>query len=598
MPTEVEVGLRAVIYIRISKEEEAAGTGVESTQIQDRDARAVIEANRWILVAEPFVDRNISGAEFAKRTDLHKLLRFAKKNAFDVVVTRDQKRVGRDTARVVHTLVELDNCGARVFYYQKKQFAELSGTGLILEAADGHAGESERKGNNVNIRRSLRERAVAGMATGTRRFGYGRVPVAGARPNRNGRLPQRWVVDPEQVVIVIRVGETFVAAKTFRRTAIALGDANVPSPTGGPWDHKVIKRILLNPLYRGTHVYGATRKLEERGTRTTVPSPANEVLRIEHPELRIWPPELLRKIDAVLAGVRPGGLPTSATSSGGRPRHLASGLLQCAVCGGGLIVVGSDRGGRSYTCNRALQQGKHACHGIGYRAKARVEDAVQRLAASLVTGKVAELAVARIRERLAILTSTSARADERTRIECAVAESERRQRNLARALAVTDGDQSDLLDQRRAERARMDALRAELAALQAVHVAIDARAKLHAIEARLSDLARNPDPRAVLTAALAGIRLTAIPVEVEGQRRWHLTAEISGGYLGALVGDPGTPSSGSPPEKGREGGRHGDPRRHSRGWTAAHRDDARAGRGACPGGRGSTPAVGAETVVR
>jgi site-specific DNA recombinase len=501
MATLVQVALRAVIYIRISKEEEAMGTGVASTEIQIRDARATIEANGWILVAEPFIDRGISGAEFTKRTKLHELLRLGKKGAFDVVVVRDQKRVGRDTARVVHTLVELDNCGARVFYYQQKKFADLTGTGLILEAADGHAGESERKGNNLNIRRRLREGAAAGYATGSRRFGFGPVPVEGGRPNRNGRLPQRWVINPEQVAILIRVGETFVEAKTYRRTAIALSDAHVPSPTGGPWGHKMVQRILRNPLYRGTHVHGATRTLEQRGTRRTVLAPADEVLRIPHPELSIWPPELLKKIDALLVGVRPRGLPASATKSGDRPWHLASGLLRCAVCGGGLIVVGSNRGGRSYTCNRALQQGKHACQGIGYRAKAHVEEAVRRIAASLITGKVAERAVAKVRERLTTLTSTSGRADERARIERAIAESERKQKNLARALATTDDDQTDLLEERLAERTRVDALRTELAALQAGPVAIDARARLKAIEAKLADLAHSPDPRAVLSVA-------------------------------------------------------------------------------------------------
>jgi hypothetical protein len=45
--------LRAVVYSRTSKEEESAGTGVESTQIQARDGRAAVEANEagrsWLL---------------------------------------------------------------------------------------------------------------------------------------------------------------------------------------------------------------------------------------------------------------------------------------------------------------------------------------------------------------------------------------------------------------------------------------------------------------------------------------------------------------------------------------------------------------------
>jgi hypothetical protein len=168
----------------------------------------------------------------------------------------------------------------------------------------------------------------------------------------------------------------------------------------------------------------------------------------------------------------------------------------------------------------------------------------------------------RVRTRLAVLTSTSGRGDERARIERAIAESERKQKNLARALATTDGDQTDLLAERQAERARTDALRAELAAFQAPPTALDARRKIEAIQAKLADLATNPDARAVLSAALGGRRLAAFPVEVEGRRMWQLTGSISGGYLGALVGDlggPGTPSSGSPAEADGQRRRH---RRH------------------------------------
>jgi hypothetical protein len=100
---------------------------------------------------------------------------------------------------------------------------------------------------------------------------------------------------------------------------------------------------------------------------------------------------------------------------------------------------------------------------------------------------------------LAALKASSGRADERSRVERAIAESETKQKNLARALATTDGDQGDLLAERKAERARMDALRTELAVFQAPPTALDMRRKLEAIEAKLADLARNPDAPAVLS---------------------------------------------------------------------------------------------------
>lgn len=547
MLTAVARPLRAVVYCRISKEEEAAGTGVESTQLQVRDALAAVEANGWKLVARPYIDQGVSGAEFQKRAKFKELLAFAEKGGCDVVVVRDQKRIGRDAARVTHALVELDNCGVRAWSYQEKKFIEIGGAEFIVTAANGYAAENERKGNNTNIRRALRARAEAGLATGSRRFGYRSVPIEGAMPNRNGNLPRRWEIDPEQAAIVVRVAETFVASKTYRGAALALVAAGVPSPTGGPWDFRMVRAIAKRPLYRGVHRHGATRTVEKKGTRISVAAPDDEVLRAKRDHLRILPPELSARVDATIKGIRPKGTHAAAATIGGRSRHMGSGILACSACGCGLVVSGSA-GNRSYTCNKRLQVGAHACAGCGYRSQPQVEAALARMAMSLVTGRIAEKAVAKIRARMKALSSGDARQVERTRIERALADSERRQKNLARALAAEDGDQTDLLAERRVERERAEVLREELAALAAEPTVIDARRKVAALEAKLAELANNLDPKTLLATALAGRRIEVTPVVVEGHKRWSLRAEVQEGYLWGLVGaDVPAPSSEPPP---------------------------------------------------
>src|SRR5580693_483507 len=101
MTTAISTPLRAAVYGRLSKEDhDAAGSGVESTALQRRDALAVIAASKWTLVGEPFIDEGISGAEFLKRPALQAVLRAAEAGAFDVLVVRDLDRLGRDAARV------------------------------------------------------------------------------------------------------------------------------------------------------------------------------------------------------------------------------------------------------------------------------------------------------------------------------------------------------------------------------------------------------------------------------------------------------------------------------------------------------------------
>ena len=217
-----------------------------------RDARAAIEANGWTLAAPPFIDQGVSGAEFTKRARLQALYELAHSSAIDVVVVRDQKRIGRDAARATHALVELDNAGVRTWSYQDQKYIELGGTGFIVTAADGHAAESERKTNNTNIRRALRVRAEAGLATGFSAYGYRSVPVEGGLPNRNGHSPMRLVVDEAEATVVVGVFQTFVDwSGSYRATAVALNRAGVPSPSGKTWSHAGVRKVLARPHYRG-----------------------------------------------------------------------------------------------------------------------------------------------------------------------------------------------------------------------------------------------------------------------------------------------------------------------------------------------------------
>jgi hypothetical protein len=68
---------------------------------------------------------------------------------------------------------------------------------------------------------------------------------------------------------------------------------------------------LIHPLYRGEYRHGAMRTVARGGTLVRVRAPEAEVLRIAHPELRIWPAALLAQIDAALVRPRRKASPVS-----------------------------------------------------------------------------------------------------------------------------------------------------------------------------------------------------------------------------------------------------------------------------------------------
>jgi hypothetical protein len=225
----------------------------------------------------------------------------------------------------------------KVWSYTDRKFVGLRGADLVLTTVKGIVAEGKRDTDNANIRRALRGRAAAHLATGARRFGFRSVPIGGGAPNRNGHAPKRWVIDEEQAAVIRTVGEAFVSTAGYRAAAMRLNEAGVPSTTGRTWSHASVRNILLSPFYRGVVVYGRKRTVHRRGTGVSEQAPDEEVLRIDHPELRIWPSELLARIDALLAQVRSRTWPAAAAGVPGGARrlrrHLGSRLIRCTLWG-------------------------------------------------------------------------------------------------------------------------------------------------------------------------------------------------------------------------------------------------------------------------
>jgi Recombinase zinc beta ribbon domain len=187
-----------------------------------------------------------------------------------------------------------------------------------------------------------------------------------------------------------------------------------------------------------------------------VRAPEAEVLRIAHPELRIWPAALLAQIDAALAR------PRRQAWGVATPRHLASSFLRCAVCGSSLVVSGTkSRNNLSYVCDKHRMHGRSACRGIGYRAEHAVDAALLRAVAPFIDGDVAQRALGLLKDRLEAQAKDHGRESARERVRRDLDAAHRKSRNLADAIA-RGGEMDALLVALREETGRIDGLRADL----------------------------------------------------------------------------------------------------------------------------------------
>jgi CheY-like chemotaxis protein len=531
-----------VLLLRLSKDDDA----MESIDVQRSNALSFVAKQRWGGETIELIAKGESGAEIRKRSDLVRLLKLAEERHGAIrVIMRNQDRLARDAKWTAWLLCELETRGVpegAIWVYDTGRTIATRGTEYALTALEGVRAEGEWESNSKRRREALRYRVLDGRASRAAPWGYIRTGEG-----RN----KRWQIDARVADTIVTLGRLFIeTGGSLRGTAAAMNHRGIESPgsfvkggegkrSPGKWTSRSVAHVLRTPYYRGELVHGATNRVRQAGSVVTVTASEDNVLRVARPELRIWPEALLSRIDELLARIK-----RCTPYRGTTAAHLGSSFLRCGMCGGSMAVVGSSRGGHSYVCVRASGTQKTGCSGCGYKSEAKVDRALLEAIAPLVgDGDIAKLALAFLKERIDANARPDGRDTERERLRRAVAEAERMAKNLARAISMEDGDQSDLLADRKEALKRTEELRAELAKLDQNLPSLDGRRLLERARGRLTELADlhalgGVQARPVLEALLGDKRFKVVPVEVDGKRDWRMKVQVEKGYLAALVGAP------------------------------------------------------------
>ena len=302
-----------ILFLRLSKDRSDA----ESIPVQRSNALAFVREMGWAddEVIE-LADTDESGAEIHKRPGIQKLLRLAEERQGRIrVVMRNQDRLARDGKWTSWLLCELELRGVpegALWAYDQKRTIETRGSGYAVTAIEAVRAEGEWEATSRRFREALRHRTLEGRATRGAPFGYTLV-----HEKRN----KHWRIDETHAATVILIGETFIASGgSLRQTAKRLNERGVASPKGSTWAPQAVGNILRSPIYRGEVVHGATRRVRQGGSVVKVRAPEEDVLRVQRPELRIWPPKLEKRIDELLARVHRKSLwaPPRRSTSGRR----------------------------------------------------------------------------------------------------------------------------------------------------------------------------------------------------------------------------------------------------------------------------------------
>jgi DNA invertase Pin-like site-specific DNA recombinase len=497
----------AAIYARKSTDQNGIANDEKSVTRQIEHAKAYAAQNGWAVYDEYlYVDDGISGAEFVKRPGFLRLMNALEpKPAFQVLIMSEESRLGREQIETAYALKQIITAGVRVFYYLENRERTLeSPTDKLLLSVTAFADEMEREKARQRTHDALVRKARAGYVAGGSVYGYDNIEVTlpDSVTGKPKRLHVERRINEAEAAVIREIFEKAAAGWGPRRIAHDLNARHVPAPpprrAGRPraWAPSTIYAMLTRSLYRGEVVWNRTRKRNAWGIKHQTGRAEAEWVQLEVPALRIVPEPLWQAVRERFRDTRASYLRATNGQLWGRPangiesRYLLTGLAQCGLCGGSLIVHSRASGSRranAYLCSYSHLRGKTVCPGGLLLPMDLTNEAILKT----VEQDILHPEVVRRAMRL-VISELNAPADtlvpHRTGLQAELTVLEQELSRLTAAVAQ-GGDLKPLLDGIQAREQRRHVTQTELAGLEGFRpvAARDLQTLQREVEGRLTD---------------------------------------------------------------------------------------------------------------
>jgi site-specific DNA recombinase len=273
----------ALIYARVSTEEQGRGYSLP-TQIAAAEKRAL---DRGYEVAGVFTDEH-TGTEF-DRPGLSALYEALTVTGADIVLAHDIDRIGREV--VVQAVIEreIEHAGARLEYVQGDY--QDTPEGDLLKAVKGGIAAYENRQRVERTRRGKDGRARAGsvlIPASRAPYGYSYVPS----PHRGDLV----ICDEQAAVVhqiydwltIDRLSSYEIARRLYESNIPSKGDFSAPiaKKSGrAEWAPTSVRRLVANPVYRGTWYWGKTRTAKRNGRKVKVEQPRDQWIAVTVPAI-------------------------------------------------------------------------------------------------------------------------------------------------------------------------------------------------------------------------------------------------------------------------------------------------------------------------
>ena len=229
--------MRVAVYARVSTEHEAQINALEN-QLEWYK----IECSRhsdWEIV-EVYVDQGITGTQAQKRPEFLRMMEDARKDKFDLIITREVSRFARNTVDALSYTRQMKAMGVDVLFIND---------GINTAADDGELRLSLMSSMAQDESRKISERVKAGQKISRERhILYGNGNILGFR-RENGT----YVPEPEQAETVRLIFQMYSSGEVGLQKIVAelyrLGRLDAGGHVS--WDASKVSRVLHNATYKG-----------------------------------------------------------------------------------------------------------------------------------------------------------------------------------------------------------------------------------------------------------------------------------------------------------------------------------------------------------
>lgn len=319
--------LRAVIYARVSKEEQLEGYSIDA---QIAACRKLCRDREWII-ADELTEEGESGKTFTDRTRWQSVMQHAQAGAFDVLVCHKIDRFSRATILdSLQTLKDLKALGVS-FISAGEPIDFTSSYGEFMLLAMLWFARQYLTNLSAEVTKGRRGRAESGRSNANR-------PPFGYRRNDDGDDEP----DPQTRHLAASMFERY-ATGTYSDISIAywLNAEGARTLDGNLFTSNAVRELLINPFYAGWVRY---RGIREALTGHRTKRGETKLMRGLHEPL------VTQAMFDRCAAIRKTRAYTAGRAPTERRSYLLKDIAHCAHCGGRMKCSHTNAGGLRYSC--------------------------------------------------------------------------------------------------------------------------------------------------------------------------------------------------------------------------------------------------------